>query len=319
MTKLKIHDCSQSLGTYEGGIMSDLQKYAQMYEAVFVEDPAESDIIITNDIYPEKILALDKPRVKRVDQIFWQRDTEEENALSNEAVSQSDCVIFVSFYSKVSYTLLNSPAPNKTRTILNNADHAIFNRVARLQRKKNAVFTFVASAPDWTREEKRFDDLVDFAQNIQDNIYLVGHCDVPGKDLPPNIYQFGEVEQQINMADILNHAEAFVHFAFRDSAPSEVCQAINCGLPILYAASGGTGELVDKRGVGVGIEDDNGRASINSTPRLNIFDIMESYSSFKESFPDLSKQAQEVPHYLYYQTLSDYFDVFQTCSKEKTI
>lgn len=109
---LKIFDCSNSEerpmnrnfgGPIQNEFVSLLHKHSNNYFVKFVDDVNECDIIFTNDIYPEYILEIDKPKVKRMDGIFWQTDLKERNEKYNKAAEQSDLVIFISEYSRNSY------------------------------------------------------------------------------------------------------------------------------------------------------------------------------------------------------------------------
>ena len=330
MSDLKIFDCSGSKeapphrkssgGPVQNDIMADLHKYSRLYGAEFVDNPEASDIIITNDVYPAEILILNKPRVKRMDGIFWQNNLVARNELLNRAALQSDCVIFISSYSEISYAVMYGDRLEDSVVILNNADNTVFNRTSRVNRKPNERFTLAASASNWGRSEKRFKSLMEFANNIRDDIYLMGQCDESEINLPPNIIRLGNIKSQEEMATILNHSEAFVNFSYRDAAPKVVCQAINCGLPILYAHSGGTAELVCNRGFGVGIKDKDDLVFEDVPYDLNIGDIMEKYYVFKRSFEQLAKQAGDINQTkcpTYFETFIQYFDTFRKYSKKE--
>jgi glycosyltransferase involved in cell wall biosynthesis len=52
--------------------------------------------------------------------------------------------------------------------------------------------------------------------------------------------------------DLIRRAHAFLHTKVKDPCPSAVIEAMACGLPVVYAKSGGTVELVgDEAGIGV--------------------------------------------------------------------
>lgn len=57
---------------------------------------------------------------------------------------------------------------------------------------------------------------------------------------------------QRDAPDLYRRAHALLHTKVRDPCPTAVIEAMACGLPVVYAASGGTAELVgDEAGIGV--------------------------------------------------------------------
>ena len=57
---------------------------------------------------------------------------------------------------------------------------------------------------------------------------------------------------QRDAADVFRRAHVLLHTKVKDPCPSAVIEAMACGLPVVYAASGGTVEVVgDEAGVGV--------------------------------------------------------------------
>lgn len=78
---LKIYDCSNSSespihssyfgSTKENSVVSILKKYASQFNACFVENIADTDVIFTNDIFPQEVIKLQLPKVKRMDGVYW--------------------------------------------------------------------------------------------------------------------------------------------------------------------------------------------------------------------------------------------------------
>ena len=83
-------------------------------------------------------------------------------------------------------------------------------------------------------EDKNFFKLKIKELKLED--YIIFHNKYSQKDAP-KIYQ---------------HADAYITMTFQDNCPTAVLEAMACGLPILYSASGGIPELVDKdSGLGI--------------------------------------------------------------------
>ena len=295
MAILKIYDCSNSeerpahrsssFCPVTNDICGDLKEYVQIekfYQFEYVIDPVNADVIFTNDIYPQYILDLGKPMVKRMDGIFWQENLQERNRPYIKAAMQSSQVIFISKYSLDCFLALSPGFDSfkKTKVILNDAPEWIFNPSP--EQFAFPTITFAACVSNWERKEKRFNSLMEFAKMCNDtwsdeiHINLIGECN---KNLPSNMTCFGYMETREEIAIILKKSDAFINLSYRDAAPKTVCQAIRCGLPVLYANSGGVGEIVGD--FGVPIKDNTIGFEIDEDVyKLKLEDIYHSASQF---------------------------------------
>jgi glycosyltransferase involved in cell wall biosynthesis len=288
---------SQSFGPVENDIMKDLKLYSILFNFIRTYNHEEADVFITNTIYPEEILEWSEkhhiPKIKRMDGIYWQNDLIYKNDKLNEAALQADHVIFISEYSKdvlkelYGYELNNS-------VILNNADDSVF-----FPREKEG-FSLVTSCTNWERDGKRINELIEFSKNINDKIHLIGHCD---RELPKNIIKHGYIESQLEMSRIISKSNIFISLFFRDAGSKVTCQAIKCGLPVLYTTSGGLKELV--KGNGVPVIDDVHMDFRSSSPPLNIDNIILKYKELKEKYNFLTNNFKEREPYYY--TIENYF------------
>ena len=68
--------------------------------------------------------------------------------------------------------------------------------------------------------------------------------------LEGRVHLLGEYPQR-DAPGIFRRAHLLLHTKVNDPCPTLVLEAMACGLPVVYAASGGTPELVDEAGVGV--------------------------------------------------------------------
>jgi glycosyltransferase involved in cell wall biosynthesis len=142
---------------------------------------------------------------------------------------------------------------------------------------------------------------------------IIGKCDIDinkyFKNIPPvNVNLFGYIEEY---SECLRMSDAFVNLSYRDPAPKVVCQAVNCGLPILYANSGGTPDLVK---YGIGIKDPCDFVFEEKTPSLKPENILKSYCKFIECYGDIFYAAQNVNRNSYMNMLSEYFAVIKRCA-----
>lgn len=316
---IRIYDCSNSPERHphrstsfcpkENDIMYGLKQYAHMFNYKFVNNPKISDVIITNDVFPEAIKGLKIPKVKRMDGVFWQNHLKDNNIKLNESAMLADKIIFVSDFSKQSLYDLYNLRPENSITILNNVDTRIFKPLGIPKFEDN--FTWAAAASNWEREEKRLNMIIEFAKIIEsERLILIGH--VPDKiAIPKNIRLVGYTENYNKLAMILNKCHAFVNLSFRDACPKCVVQARNCGLPILFAFSGGAQELIDfNRDYAIPENTKDGIGEIHfrdSSPVLNVKKIEECYGYFKGSrFGHKNNYIKPIPRYL--ETLKQYFD-----------
>ena len=318
MKTVKIFDCSNSVyrpphraasyGPKENDVMAMLKRHCAQFGCQYVQTPSDADVIITNDVFPPDILSLGKPMVKRMDGIFWDSERDR-NATLNLAAQQAQHVIFISEYSKQSYEQLLHPTLNgtvlkKVSVILNEVCDTTFFIANNLGPKR---FVWTAAASNWERPEKRFKDIMRFATILGGRglVRLIGHCSFP---VPDNVIKHGYLSEA-EICDILQNSAAFVNLSYRDAAPKVVCQAVSCGLPVLYADSGGTGELVF---AGVPIKDNQKISFDDDVPDLNEDEMKKSLYRFYRDFlvNDMAEHARTYKS-RFTSMLDSYFSVIK--------
>ena len=346
MATIKIYDCSNSeerpnhrpnsLCPMVNDICGDLRDYVEKERSdrfEYVIDPLEADVIFTNDIYPQSLIDLKKPKVKRMDGIFWQRSLLYRNSPYASSAMISDKVIFISRYSQQSAAKLYGKdwsVMNKSKVILNDAPEWIFYPDSKIPKnfypshraEYNLVFATCVS--NWKREEKRFDDLLKFIKILGDQelcnfrLNIIGECDY--ELFPDFVTCHGYIEDREKIAEILRQSDAFFNVSYRDAAPKTICQAVRCGLPVLYANSGGVGEIVN--GCGVPITDDlcdyrmdfciqDGATALGGQDMMDATNVfLSEYSAYREIA--LSRQDTESARWTSYRKCLDgYLSVFE--------
>lgn len=283
---INIYDCSNSpeshhgvdYGPKENDVIKGLKEYSRLFGCKFVSKPSMANIIITNDIFPEEIKKLDAPKIKRMDGIYWENLTKHKNIQLNESAEIADHVIFISEYSKIALrTLYPDVVIKDSSVILNTADNKIFKNNARWSHpSEHIIKRFIASCTNWNRKEKRFDSLMELAKMIPETLYLVGECEM---EVPANVIKLGYISDYEQMSKILQESDAYINLSYRDAAPKLVCQAVACGLPILYADSGGLSEIVK---YGFSIKDEKEIFFADDVAQLNTNDILQSYNELKK-------------------------------------
>jgi glycosyltransferase involved in cell wall biosynthesis len=287
-----IYDCSNSLErpNHRGGggpivndIMRYLHEYAESYHFKFVENPNNAQVIITNDVFPKFIIDLGKPMVKRMCGPFWKKSLSYRNDILNHSARLADKVIFISDYSKRQYFNDNDNDLKSYCVVTHWVDPKIFvkNKV-----KSGLKYTLAACATNWDRPEKRLNDLIKFAEalpNIQ--FLIIGEVE---QSLPSNFIKVGYLKNPRDIAKHLNMADAFINLTYRDAATKTIPQAISCGLPVLYANSGGVKEMVN--GFGIEIEDSQCVGYEDEIPSLNLDHMLEKYNFFRRCEFDLKQK-----------------------------
>ena len=88
------------------------------------------------------------------------------------------------------------------------------------------------------------------AGNIVDRHFFISES--KRLDILKNVNFLDKFKQE-DAPQIYQMADAYITMAYQDNCPSAVLEAMSCGLPILYSASGGVPELVDEYS-GIGLE-----------------------------------------------------------------
>jgi len=289
---LKVYDCSNSPerpphrgggGPVENGMVSLLKKYARHYDAAFVDKPTEADVIFTNDVFPQDVLKLNLPRVKRMDGVFWQEALRERNIPYVEAANKADAVIFISEYSRQSFLRHYSASPGVSHVVRSWVDPNVFYPGEGVMSDKPLMA--VACASSWDRPEKRLDAILRFVELTGVHVNLVGR--ISTKPSNRKAWALGEMNPT-DLAKTLHISDFFLNFSYRDAGPKVVAEACACGLPVLYADSGGTKEMVT---VGVPIEDDAPWEFEEKTPPLNEPGMEKAWSWLKERWEEVSSLA----------------------------
>lgn len=309
---IKIYDCSnsefrpphrdESMGPKQNDVMRCLHGYAKIFGCSFVDSVNEADVVITNDVFPPDIAQMDIPKVKRMDGIYWDKNRDR-NAKLNEAALLADHVVFISNYSAESYSNLIGGNIKKQSVVLNEVDPSIFKIKQKIRTKR---FTYVACVSNWERKEKRFEDLktvIELVRPYGPFVKIIGKCDGFSA---PDVQCVGH-QDAYGIAEHLQGHCVFINLSYRDACPKVICQANNCGLPIIYANSGGTPEIIWS---GVAIADPSSFVFEDETPRLNRDAIQGALEDMHLNYKDYSDRAYEYKH-RFWQMLLGYFDAIK--------
>ncbi len=112
------------------------------------------------------------------------------------------------------------------------------------------------------------------------------------------------MKSRTEMQDIMFKCDAFISLFFRDAGSKVTCQAVKCGLPILYTSSGGLPEIVN--GNGILVEDYDIIDFRNDVPKLDSEKVIYAANQLKSKFSKKIKHGEE-----YLKTLHEYFNILR--------
>jgi len=317
-TKRKIHllrifDCSNSSerptnrnfgGPVQNEFVSLLHKHSENFGCEFVNDIGISDIVFTNDVYPNFVFEYNKPKIKRMDGVFWQSEFKDRNLKYNIAAKQSDHVIFISEYSKNSYYKLYGDKLNSESVVLHWVEKKFdYNNCNEFNGK------FFSMATNWNRKEKRLNEVIKFAEMFPEcDIKLFGTCE---EIVPSNVKCFGYIDSNSEtFVENIKDCCGFLNLTCKDAATKTVCTSINYRIPVLYSRSGGVSELVSTYGVSINEIDEI--EFLEVAPELNENDIKIGYENFKLRYEELKTNILEInPEQKLMNSLGKYFEMMK--------
>ena len=93
---------------------------------------------------------------------------------------------------------------------------------------------------------------------------------------------------QFEAPKIYKLADAYITMTYKDNCPTAVLEAMSCGLPIIYSASGGIPELVDHNS-GVGLEVESSWSEVKTPKTSRIVDGMKKIMENKKSMSEAAR------------------------------
>ena len=107
--------------------------------------------------------------------------------------------------------------------------------------------------------------------------------------------------------EIIDSCDAFINLTCKDAATKTVCTAINNRLPVLYANSGGVGELVGPYGLGIPEKDEI--EILDEVPGLDPKKVDVAFTEFKERYYEYSWHIEKMhmPASRLFKSIGGYF------------
>ncbi len=229
---------------------------------------------------------------------WFKGNYEEKNLLNKALYYHSSYVFWQSKFCKSASEKFLGTRKNKAGEILYNAVDTNF---FKPQKRKKDIFNFlitgnisrnnnyrVSSVLYAFREvlKYRSDVYLIVAGNIVDKRYFILEANKLG--IIKNISFIGKFTQR-DAPKIYQMADAYITMSYQDNCPSAVIEAMSCGLPILYSASGGIPELVDQNS-GIGLKVASNWQNIQIP---NLKDISEGMIRIIDNKNSMSESARE--------------------------
>ena len=229
--------------------------------------------LLSNSIYlsPSSVNIIKKkglPIVLNQNGIFYpewfEGDWEKENFRMSKIYHSADYVLWQSKFCKKASEKFLGKRIGKGEILYNAVDTSTFipktisydNKFNFLVtgniRKKNnyRILSVLYALKEIISEDKSVNLII--AGFIEDRKYI--YSKIKNLNLENNII-FHDKYSQKEAPKIYQEADAYITMAYQDNCPTAVLEAMACGLPILYSASGGVPELVGKEsGLGIKVE-----------------------------------------------------------------
>jgi glycosyltransferase involved in cell wall biosynthesis len=273
--------------------MQALEANAPSFGCQFVQELPDADVAVTNDVFPPEVLQRGLPLLKRMDGVFFLGNAVSRNNPLNAAAQLATAVIFISEYSRLSYFSMYGEALREHHVVLNAADSRLFKKPPNV-RTLGEGNPFIAAATHWGRPEKRLPAVLYAAQKLAERGYrtrLAGTLP-EGLILPSYVQSLGYLPPP-ELAEAFSGSAGLLNFSYRDAAPKVVPEAICCGLPVLYANSGGTPEMAGT--AGMGLEDAALLEVEAQVPDLSAEGLEQGVSRLLGNYSALAKVAFERP------------------------
>ena len=143
---------------------------------------------------------------------------------------------------------------------------SVFKAIKELRKSYKKFHLYIAG----NIENKYFLELKSNEMGIADKVNFIGRFN------------------QFDAPKIYNLADAYITMTYKDNCPTAVLEAMSCGLPIVYSASGGIPELVDNNS-GVGIEVESSWCEVKTPKTSKIVNGMKKIIENKKSMSQAAR------------------------------
>ena len=198
---------------------------------------------------------------------YYGPDWERQNVTMRQLLRQADHVIYQSRFCQQTADRFLGPAVCPSDILYNPVDTAVFTPALRNPAPGRFVILLAGSQGAFYRAQVAVDTLAELLPRLPEaRLIIAGRCawrsDLTAAQAELRAYAEqrgvaaalelrGPYPQTAAVA-LLQSAHALLHTKYNDPCPRLVVEALACGLPIAYSATGGVPELVgDAAGIGV--------------------------------------------------------------------
>ena len=192
---------------------------------------------------------------------------ETSNRFLREVLQQADHVLYQSHFCKLGADRYLEPRDTSCEVLYNPIDTALFQPAASALPRTPVRLLMAGSHQHFYRIQTAVDTLQRLRENNLDaRLEIAGRCSwasgassaeeqirnyLESRGLSAAVTLSGPYTQE-EARSLIHRAHVLIHTQYNDSCPRLVLEAMACGVPVAYSASGGTPELVGaEAGVGV--------------------------------------------------------------------
>jgi glycosyltransferase involved in cell wall biosynthesis len=250
----------------------------QRLEAFFPNDPPHFNVLyLGSSSYPRDLAKLIELAKRRDAAIVWNQDGvgysgwhgpgwERVNTPMVAALQAADHVFFQSEFCRVGSDRYLGP-PNGSAEILYNAVDTTFFTPAVSRPDRPLTLILGGSQYQRYRVETAIETLAELRRSgTEARLFVTGAITWSGDAVAGARWALGEAARlgvadafelvgryrQTDAPQVMRQGDILLHTKYNDPCPGVVIEAMSCGLPVVYSASGGVPELVgDRAGIGV--------------------------------------------------------------------
>jgi glycosyltransferase involved in cell wall biosynthesis len=219
------------------------------------------------------------------------------------ALKEADYVFYQSEFCRLSADRFLGPGRGAWEILYNPVDTDFFRPAATPPASRGPVLLQAGTAKSFYRLETALRTLAELARRgLRAKLIVAGHL-AWDDDSQKNLDQVRQLISQLGVGEMLalgppysrpeapgvfQQAHILLHTKVNDPCPAVVLEALACGLPVVYAQSGGVPELVGPE-AGIGVPD---RASWEEDLPPDALDLADAVMRVWEKLPEYSQAAR---------------------------
>ena len=225
---------------------------------------------------------------------WYKGNYSKKNLEMSYAYHLSDYVFWQSNFCKMASDKFLGKRKGNGEILYNSVDTQAFKPI----RKSNKYFTFLITGNIDKNNNYRITSVIEALRDmykLDKSVRLIVAGNIESSNHLKRIISQMKLEKVVNFIGKFNQieapkiyqlADAYITMAYKDNCPSAVLEAMSSGLPVLYSASGGLPELVNRE-TGIGLYVENSWEKIKIPKKEDIlkgmFEIINQKNSMSEA------------------------------------